>query len=484
MSRSPEQKQLARDQYDELSRGVNSILKERPPQEWWFGIMRYLKRVERSLEQLEPEVRQYVQDVLTQVYDVLMGERTEEAVTDIDKASRANIVIHKISHIIEALTPDREHGEIYKVTRLSLESLVSERPDRLRFSTERTLKIGGGEIELEAPVKCISIYSEIRDEWYPIPLPLSDKMAHKGGAPRVLVKILAGAPAETIEAELPPNDFDVIAVGDQAQAELEAKAIGVDKDGVEMVQKVDYQQYFSSRDIDLNSCLLAGDKLIYSDAAETAAQTGKIQIFADDRGLYGSEFYYYDKERIIKNRGLYRLFKFVAEGKATGFDFNKLNEQVDFGIYWLVLGRKFMRKDDPGYHLNRLFDLAKQTGQVRPGEKNIIDVLDRAHQEFPFFDFGEKSLDEVGLAQWLGRKLTKFSGKTFRMRNGIPSNLTMERTPGDTKPYLVSLDDYQADDNADLQVGLDVAGYLERCRQRTDEYQETVLESAIEVTDQ
>ncbi len=475
-------KQQVREEFDGLLQPINDILRESPPERWWFRIVRHLKRTERSMRQYSPEVQQYLTEVLSEVYDVLNREMEAEAETDEERADRATVVIHGIAGLIHKLSPEAEVGEVFTVTKVSLESLVEQRPGRLKITEEKVIKTGHGEIELEQPVRCISVYSETRDEWYPIPLPSTQAIAHKGGAPRVLLKILAGARQATIEAELPPNDFDVIAVahGNEKEVMADALAIGVDAEGVEFVESVDYQQYFASRDLNLNGCLLTGDKLIFSDQAEIAAQIGRLKIMAEDRGLYGSEFFYYQGERVIKNRGMYRLIKFVAEGKAESFDFTKLNEQVDFGIYWLVLGRKLMRKPNSGVLLNNMYELAKRMGQVREGEEGVIDALDRAHTEFPFFDFDGASLDEVGLAQWLARKLSKLTNKSFRMRHHIPNGLTMERSEGDTVPYKVSLDGIVQDQEAGERTALAVEAYLERCRERTEAVREAVLEAASE----
>jgi hypothetical protein len=205
-----------------------------------------------------------------------------------------------------------------------------------------------------------------------------------------------------------------------------------------------------------------------------AAKTGHISLKAEDRGIYGSENFYFNGEKLAKNRGMFRLIKFVAEGKATSFDMKPLNEQVRFGIYWLVLARKFASKKNGGTLLNRMFELGKRMHQVPDDVEDIYGMLNRVHEQAAFFDFQDSALDDVGLARWLNTKLSKFAQKTFRARHGIPSSLEMERKEGDTTPYRVSLDGYVDDPVRDAHAKEQWDTFIEACRRRTAEYQKQV----------
>ena len=242
--------------------------------------------------------------------------------------------------------------------------------------------------------------------------------------------------------------MDFIAKGEIVELYKMAEEAGGDKDGVEITESINYPHIFKSRDLDLNGCLLSEDGLVFSTQAFEAAKSGKISILANKRGIYGTEFFHYEGTKLIKNRGIMRLFKTIAEGKALEFDFLPLNKQVEFGIYWLVLANRFAKKPNAGILLDRLFYLGKQTGQVLETEKDIFDVLDRVHTKMPFFNFDGGKLDNLGLARWLTRKLAKQIDKAYRDRFNIPTYFPFQREEGDTKPYSVSLNNYKP--NADV----------------------------------
>lgn len=303
--------------------------------------------------------------------------------------------------------------------------------------------------------------------WHNFPIPPSQDILHKGGFPRVVLKILAHAPIEIIESELPPNDFDVIIRGDQERTVEQAVAMGVDADGIEKVDDFSFPYLFKTRDIDLNATFIGKDGIVFSDGAYNAAQSGKINLEAYDRGFYGSEFFYYQGIRLAKNRGMMRLFKTVAEKKASSFDFLPLNKQVDLGIYWLVLARKFSKKENFGELMDRLCVIGQKTGQVKEGE-SIYEVLDRVHNEYPFFDIDSAPLDEIGLAQWKTKKLFKQIDRVFREKNHIPAGIYLDRQEGDITAFEISLKGYQSDSQESERIEKEWENFLVRCRRRTN----------------
>lgn len=133
------------------------------------------------------------------------------------------------------------------------------------------------------------------------------------------------------------------------------------------------------------------------------------------------------------------MLKFVAEGKAIQFEIPRANTQVDVGIYWLILARKFFAKQQAPELMDRLFYLAQQLGQVHDGERNMFDILQRVHKDFPFFDIESKALDRVGVARWLTEKLLKQISKLYRQQFRIPSLDTIRRDRGDDQLLTISL---------------------------------------------
>ncbi len=228
----------------------------------------------------------------------------------------------------------------------------------------------------------------------------------------------------------------------------------------------------NNRDLDLNGCFMGSDGLTYSTQALEAARTGKINIVATKRGIYGSEVFYHEGTRLIKNRGIMRYLKTVAEGKAQSFEFLPVNEQVNLGIYWLVLAKRMSRKENAPEIMDKLFYLGRQIQQTEEGEEHIYDVLDRVHTKYPFFDFDGKPLDKTGLARWLHRKFLRQIDKKYRDKNSIPTNLTLTRSEEDTIPYTVSLDAYSSrpDKLEKIKNGWDT--FLRRSRRRTSQFHE------------
>lgn len=465
--------------------GIQRILCECEPEKWWFRIALYLKKAQRDIENFEPQIQAFILQNIDQILGVLKEEmlivsdehvqpkgehdtRDQRTRWDDYRAERTREVIHKIERIIDENSPASEHPEM-RVSHISMGEILKRKPENFKLAQVPASEFGieGADSEM---LDVLQVRQYAEDDWASFPLPKSNNMVHKGGAPRVVLKILFGADPATIDPELPPNDFDVIATGDETQAFQDALSIGVDRDGVEMLEEMDYPTIFAGRDISLNCCVLGRNGVTFSDDMVTAAQTGHIKLESEARGLYGSEIFYYDGQRLAKNRGMYRLIKFVAEGKATSFDFKKLNTHVDFGIYWLVMARKFSHKANAGELFNRAYYLGKQMGQVRPGENNIYDVLNRVHRELAFFNFDDEGLDDVGLAQWLNGKLMKYTRGIFREQHHIPSGLEIQRETGDSEEYIVSLDGYESTPEADQAAKDEWENYIENCRRRTRRY--------------
>lgn len=183
---------------------------------------------------------------------------------------------------------------------------------------------------------------------------------------------------------------------------------------------------------------------------------------------------------MVKNRGMMRLLKTVAEGKALEFDFLPLNKQVDLGIYWLVLANRFSKKENAGEILDRLYALGLQTGQVLQGEEDVFDVLDRVHSRLPFYRFDAGKLDSLGLAKWLYRKLFKQIDKSYREMNNIPTYFPFVREEGDTIPYTVSLKDNVMNDEVVNSYASRWERFLLRCSERNKYYNENVIDQMDE----
>lgn len=444
------------------------------PQEIWFSSTLNLGRTLKLSNQPENNLSQDTIDFLSRygekVFDSLMQETKLRPHQDnINQPQNYNGVtdaIHKVSEIFsEDETPETEPRQIEFLTFDQLCNLSS----RFKQSIKKD--------ENGVSRKYFYIYSESRQKWYEYPIPNSDKVIHKGGIGRTILKVLYCPDNRLIESELPANDFDYIAEK-CPQAESDLKGLRPDRGGVEEVKEIDLEVIMNNRDLDLNNSFVKKDGLVFDQLAKKSAETGNIEIIATKRGIYGTEIFFHEGIRLIKNRGMMRLVKTLAEEKAKSFNFLPLNEQVDFGIYWLVLSRRSVNKPNFPELLDRMFLLGKQIKQVRPEEHNIYDVLDRVHQKYPFYDY-QSELDDKGLAMWLKNKLFNQIDKKYRDLYHIPSSLTLVRSENDTTPYQVKLDYSPNPKNLEF-IRNEWPNYLQRCQARFQNHQQLIEESIEE----
>lgn len=445
-----------RDAYIALLQALQENVMGAPPSRWWHRACRALLGWKTRPDLIDPAIRDYALAQSELVLGVLRAHARETRAfppkDDAGRARRAQDVVHAIAH---AIHEEPKSTVPLVLHRVRYEDIAALAPSLFRHDP------GFAVVEVRA---------DTESPWTRVHLPRVAEVMYKGGIARVLLKVAAGAAASSLRAELPPNDIDIIACGNRPAATSEALRLGADAGGIEWMDAFDdLQTLMAGRDLDINQCFLTGDALLCTEEALAAARTGKIHHKAEDRGLYGTEVLYYEGEHLVKNRGVYRLAKFLIEGKAHSFDFTRLNEQIDLGIYWLVLVRKLARKHDAGRLLNRLYELGRRIGQVRPGEDTVYDALDRVHAEYPFFNFDDGALDEPGVAYWLSSKLARLADRVFRQRHAIPIGLELSRSEGDMRPYAVTLDGYVEDTTRDQRTAETWPAFLERCRQRTAE---------------
>lgn len=456
----------AETEFKELAKVFEDLLAETPTERWWFFSMCHLKRLQRNLSPLQPETQGFLMEVLPHILQMLAGE-TEQTLPESNDprheiVERSRVVMHRASLIFEWLgEPEVAHP--LETCEISVRDLVAQFPENLQLASMPARELGIAykpnkmldviEVRLKGAPGDTAKSGKVVDESEfrlkqaacLLPLPPAPVVAHKGGTPRVLLKILAGAPPDMIRAEIPLNDFDAIACGDPVHCVRAAKRIGVDESGIEFVEEFDFPMLFLGRDIDLNMCFLFGDRLVYTREALESARTGKIKLYGMERGrgIYGADTIWHAGIQLVNNRGMMRLIKFVAEGKARSFEHLPLNDQVSLGIYWLVLIRRFMDKPDFFVLLDRIWLVCRQMGQVLPSERTMIETLDRIHSLYPHFDFGDSSLEEERLSLWLTGKLMRYARRIFRRIYGLSLGLEFTREPGDTVPRIVSLEGYE-----------------------------------------
>lgn len=424
------------------------------PTSWASGLKRYFEGHAAALEQspqgYAPNTRQFLERYLPEIIEILAAEEAKLDKAGVHSPIETGLhIIHEISSLIERDTRTRE-PERPRMCSMPYSEIADKFREQVRFED--------GKLFLRATKD---------DAWSEHKIPTSDKAAEKGGGPRVLLKIIASAPPSTLKVELPLNDVDVVVVEGSDEALRDAERLGVTKDGIEVVKELDYSLLASSRDIDLNGCFLTKDGLRYSVQARDAAASGHVHILPAVRGLYGSDhFHDLDGLLLAKDRGLCRLVKVVAEGKANSFEIPERNLEIDLGIYWLVLAKRFAGKENAQEIFQRMFDIAQQLGATKPGETSFIQLADRMHEKYPFFDFGDKQLDEQGVVRWLSGKLGKQIEKLYRQSFGIYDDSKLERREGDHQLVRIELPPRSHTPNSP-EFKPDLEAFAERCAGRS-----------------
>lgn len=437
--------------YQEILAGAELILKEGNPARWWHRLYRYFSTQKKKIDGLPAELSESIARQLDEALAVLRAQTGLESTgVASDYQTAAQNAIHEIADLLHRAPETKESSP----TRFaSFEELASSSPD---IRIERH----DGQVTL-------IVRPDERSPWVEYDMPRTDRILMKGGLPRIALKRLVGAHRGLVAAEFPVNDVDVIADGEEkVTTKREALELGADAEGIEWSHDVtNLSALLWARDVDLNQCFLTNEGLVYTERAAEAARTGAILALAADRGIYGNEQLVVEGVRLVKNRALSRLVKFVAEGKATGFDMLPLNRQVSMGVYWLVLARKFMFKKNGPELVDRMMEIGKQMGQVREGE-SAYDVLDRVHADTPFFNFSEGTMDDAGVTRWLGSKLGKLADRVYRTETRMKLGLKFERAANDTVPYRVSLDGYASDPSRLEALRAEWPDFVSRCEER------------------
>lgn len=457
MSAPPEAPRVAHRELRRWLTHIYTVLHQIPPEQWGRRLFLESLRIEHALDDtlaapeyvgLNEYIRQYALMLREEIRVAARGPQassTEEVLQAVDRA------IHHIAESVAVMDGDRVRND--------------EHPHHV--SLEELCQLPGVRRVYDETRGCWALQVQQGGKEAFLPLPESSNILHKGGTPRVLLKLWMNAHPSLIAAELPPNDIDVLVAGPRETWQDEALRLGADLEGIEQVEDIDaLQELFMGRDVDLNQCFLGASGLVFSERAARAAQSGAIEVSARNRVLYGSEAMRVEGRHLLKARGLMRMVKFVVEGKAASFEISALNTRVDLGVYWLLLARKFMKKTNGPELLLRLQELTERLHLER-ARGSIIDVLDRVHEQFPFFEFTDTALSPTDVARWLAKKTMKEVDKHFRIHGRVPRRpLFSEEELALEGTVQVSLEGFEADRVVTEDVRAEWPAFLERCRRR------------------
>ena len=442
----------------EFSEAIDTL----PPEHWWKSIARRLIRFERNLVNFQStELQEYLLYEISKIKQLLRDSQHSDVNTSQEIIAYTEQQMMELSMRM-AMRFEEQNVSIESKT-VSLDHLIENHSDRIR--KKDTVLNGVQIIEL-------SIRHPVNEQWYTIPLPTQQHIWHKGGPARAVLNILADAPLSMQLAEFPWNDFDVITAGNPEANYKTSIAIGVDPDGVEYMgeSQLNFARFALGRDTDQNQCCLGADGLHYSEVAFKAAQTGHISIvgqYIANKAIYGVDSMFMQGISLIKARGLMRLVKNVVEGKALSFDYKPVNANFDIGIYVLFLAKKWSGRANFPELLQKLYLLLQQMGQINEGETSIIEVLERAHRTYAFFDFDREIRTKEDLTQWKGRKLIKQIDRETAWIFGFPATMNLQRESTDETSIVIALPNVSYSATEADQIKLWWPTFVAECQTRT-----------------
>lgn len=490
---------LFRDQLREELAALASIITKRDVRYWWPLTVRYLMKLRDKLDSFPPEIKEYLALRYNIFVDYVLAEIDVEPVGE----KRRSQIIQRVDSLIMVFSEEMargywtEHEEI-KANFIPLRELVKSYPQH--FTLRRAKVVRAGE-ELDTCWKEVDVdasdYSENGEDVYDfifmgirhpekgvineLPMPIGEHIYHKGGPARLVLNLIQGAPIEMIRADYLWNDLDIIAFGDEnSRVRQIADVMGVDPEGVETFQQqeLDTNWYFYGRDTTQNQVTLGAEGIYFSDAAAQVARTGKsktVGLYVPNKALYGEDVAIFKGHEFIKARGLMRLIKAVAERKLISFEYMPINSELDFGVYWLFLARKWSSRREFGELMQRMYELGRKTGQVRGGEEDIFAVLDRVHTMYPFFDLDMELTSMLDVVRWKASKLAKQMDREFRWEYQVPSQLDLYPDEENTIPREINLNNFVADPEYSEYVREEWRNFLARCRVRTEGFKQLQL---------
>lgn len=253
-----------------------------------------------------------------------------------------------------------------------------------------------------------------------------------------------------LEAELPLSDKDGVVGPNEDQWER-AKEMGIDPDGIEKRENFNIGKYMSTRDINMNQCLLTKDRLYFTKGALASVLEGGINSQSRANSLFGVDTFHHKKKVYKTGRMLCRLVKPVIEMKAKFFNIPKYNTDVQLGIYWLVLLRKALGKKDQSARIAKIYSCAKQLNQTEAKSPKVF--IEELLVEYPFFTFNSNQTTE-DVAKWI---LTKYTAlihrhlkQTFKIHPQHTDLQEESREPVEIRPDITDISDSDVDEASDF----------------------------------
>ncbi len=403
--------------YDEVNAGRSRV--DDP-----HGVFAVLNDISEQLRNLVDSIENpshFYSQLMKQVPKILKNEEIPEEVRGL------------IKKLIEAVTQDIR--EIYKNQELP--------EDEGPVSVSRRVMTDIKQISW-VPLNDDEVLDQIQVEDIPVSeipyltdlLPqlemLTEHSGAKGGAARVALKLhvlqdmdLTSPEGETLleslRAELPLSDLDLVLTKKEPDILAFAEKMGVHPVDVEEIadfEKAALIDHLGRRDLASNQALLTRNRLYYTSSAKEQMRknSGEAKsVVTNIPGLFGRESFFVQKREYFAANTLYRFVKMVAEGKNTHFVAPRYNfDAIGMGKYWLILVRKWLKRDDRATVFSRAYLCARQMGatKVEAPADFFEELMD---EEFDFFS-QQTTLD---VTKWLMKKYIIFLEKILRRKFGL-----------------------------------------------------------------
>lgn len=446
--------------------------RESDPQNWWQLTASYIRKINRLSSNFQTaELRSHLKERVGILKQSLRDtiDFSKKSLDQFEIAEDVNNVIMKAS--MKMAEPFCAKEEDIHYQKHTLDWLCGKFPD---YFSQQNGVLNNTEVIF------FTIKNPNTKEESVLPCPINKKFWHKGGGPRYVADVVTGSPQIMKDSELPCSDLDALTAESHKEGYNLALSMGVDPNGVEYSSSDSLNpiEYFQGRDTTQNQVLLGADGFYISEYAKEAAQTGHVAIVGEitaGKAIYNVDKVVVGELELVKPRGLFRLIKVVAEGKAVSFDYLPVNSNFDVSLYMLYLAKKFSGKERFSDKMQKVFYLMKQMGQVLPTDINIYQVLERAHTRYPFFDFQSEISDSVELAKWKVGKIVKQADREARWQCKLPNDLVLKRFEGDLVNIKISLKNYEYQTEPEGKMDDWWFKFLERSDKRTKAYSKKQL---------
>ncbi len=459
---------LRKDIRDKLA-CVAEGLRQSPTERWLPVTYCNLERLNRAARRYPPEVQTYFHEQIGITREMLVTQFTCRN-PDISIKTSPDDIAHTTESIIYEVSRQMALPFCEKATEpishniLPISKMVAHRSDVLRLREESV----SGRVN-----RLIDVTHHKTGQISTLKLPNTNSVLYKGGISRLMLNLVAGAPESMTDSELPWNDLDAIGVGDSNATRDEACSLGVDPEGIEMLgRELDWDEYCLGRDTDHNQTLLSSDSLHYSNDAYRAAQTGHITLnglYMPNRALYGTDTFKYDEVYLGTPRGLMRLIKSLAEGKALSFAYHPANSNVDCAPYFLFLARKWSKKPNFPSLLQRGLQIGRLMGQVPSGDFDTYEVLDRMHARVPLFDLEAEMREPRDVAVWKGSKIIRQIDRELTWKFRFPGDLEISSEDIHSEQITVTLEKFIPDPVISRDIVDHWQDFKDKCAKRVQE---------------